>query len=139
MPAKSQTVTIYVEQSLKDRLIEDANVLGISQAAYGRILMKLGRDQINNDPEAVAEHIKRETRGRKKRDSSSNIRPPNVWIKKVKKNTKNGPTIHKYYMAGWREGGKTKLFHLGSCERLCLEEAQEKACKLKMGRLSPKA
>jgi hypothetical protein len=59
------------------------------------------------------------------------IRIPNIWIREIAKDTKDGPKIYSYYMATWREGSKTRNMHLGSCDKMSSEEAQQKAKLLK--------
>jgi hypothetical protein len=50
-----------------------------------------------------------------------------VWkMKKVKQSRKGGKT-YTYWMASWREGGKTRNVHLGSGRKMDAEEARQKA------------
>ena len=59
------------------------------------------------------------------------MRIPNVWTRDIVKTTKNGPKTYTYWMATWREGGKTRNVHLGSCEKLSQSEALQKARAMK--------
>jgi hypothetical protein len=59
------------------------------------------------------------------------IRPPDVWTREIIKSTKDGTKIYTYWMATWREGGKTRNVHLGSTEKLSKQKALEKAKKIK--------
>lgn len=59
------------------------------------------------------------------------IREPNVWTRAIVKDTRKGPRLYVYYMATWREGPKTVNRHLGSCEKLSLEDAKAKALRHK--------
>ena len=54
-----------------------------------------------------------------------------VWEQKKVKSSKKGPKTYSYYMASWREKGKTKNVYLGSSQKISLEQAQEKARRLK--------
>jgi len=47
------------------------------------------------------------------------------------KTTKKGSKIYGYWMASWREGGKTRNIHLGSCMKTDAEAAMQKARKMK--------
>jgi len=50
-----------------------------------------------------------------------------VWqMKKVKQSLK-GSRTYSYWMASWREGGKTRNVHLGSGRKMDAEEARQKA------------
>jgi hypothetical protein len=50
-----------------------------------------------------------------------------VWqMKKVKQSRKSSKT-YTYWMASWREGGKTRNVHLGSSRKMDTEEARQKA------------
>ena len=47
------------------------------------------------------------------------------------KTTKKGDQTYFYWMASWREGGKVRNVHLGSCRKVDYETALQKAWKLK--------
>jgi len=47
------------------------------------------------------------------------------------KTTKKGPKTYKYWMASWREGGKVRHVHLGSCRKISEEKALQKARAMK--------
>jgi hypothetical protein len=47
-------------------------------------------------------------------------------MEKVKQSRKGGKTCT-YWMASWREGGKTRNVHLGSCWKMDGEVARQKA------------
>jgi hypothetical protein len=42
-----------------------------------------------------------------------------------------GDKIYHYWMASWREGGKVRNVHLGSCRKMSGEEALQKARSMK--------
>ena len=54
-----------------------------------------------------------------------------IWKQRKVKTSKNGSKAYTYFMATWREGGKTRNVYLGSSQRMSREEAQEKARALK--------
>ena len=55
----------------------------------------------------------------------------NVWaMEKVKQNRK-GSKNYTYWMASWREGGKTRNVHLGSASKMDGEAASQKAREMK--------
>jgi hypothetical protein len=51
-------------------------------------------------------------------------------MKKVKQTSK-GSRTYSYWMASWREGGRTRNVHLGSCRKMDAAEARRKAMKKK--------
>jgi hypothetical protein len=54
-----------------------------------------------------------------------------VWqMEKVKQSRKGSKTCSNW-MASWREGGKTRNVHLGSCKKIDAAEAHRKARKMK--------
>jgi hypothetical protein len=64
------------------------------------------------------------------------IRPPDVWSREIVKTTKDGSKTYSYWMASWREDGKTRNVHLGSAKKLSKQEALEKARKIKTDALN---
>jgi hypothetical protein len=58
-------------------------------------------------------------------------------MKKIK-TTKKGSKKYTYWMATWRESGKTRNVHLGSCAKMDAEAALQKARKLKAEALAIK-
>jgi len=54
-----------------------------------------------------------------------------VWQMEKLKATKKGSQKYAYWMATWREGGKVRNVHLGSCKKISEEEALQKARKRK--------
>ena len=54
-----------------------------------------------------------------------------VWQMQKVKTTKKGSKIYGYWMASWREGGKPRNIHLGSCMKTDAEAAMQKARKMK--------
>jgi hypothetical protein len=65
----------------------------------------------------------------------------NLWIMEKVKVNKSGSTVYKYWAASWREGGRVRNVHLGSCQKLTKEQALQKARKKKaeaMGLEEPK-
>ncbi len=54
-----------------------------------------------------------------------------VWEMEKVKTTKKGSKKYTYWMATWREGGKVRNVHLGSCAKMDAQAALQKAKKLK--------
>jgi hypothetical protein len=51
-------------------------------------------------------------------------------MEKVKQSRKGSKT-YSYWMASWREGGRTRNVHLGSARKMDAAEARRKARKMK--------
>jgi hypothetical protein len=54
-----------------------------------------------------------------------------LWQMEKIKDTKKGSRKYTYWMATWREDGKTRNVHLGSCGKMGADEARQKAMKMK--------
>ena len=54
-----------------------------------------------------------------------------LWQMEKVKTTKKGSRTYHYWMANWREGGKVRNVHLGSCKKMDAEAAMQKARMLK--------
>ena len=54
-----------------------------------------------------------------------------LWQMEKVKSTKKGSQSYFYWMASWREGGKVRHTHLGSCRKVDHETTLQKARKLK--------
>ena len=54
-----------------------------------------------------------------------------VWEQRKVKDTKTGAKTYTYFMASWREAGKTRNVYLGSSQKMSREQAQELAKTLK--------
>ncbi len=54
-----------------------------------------------------------------------------VWEMEKTKTTEKGSRKYTYWMATWREGGKVRNVHLGSCVKMDKETALQKAMKIK--------
>ncbi len=54
-----------------------------------------------------------------------------LWQMEKAKTTKKGSKTYLYWMASWREGGKVRNVHLGSCKKVDHEEALQEARKMK--------
>lgn len=54
-----------------------------------------------------------------------------LWQMEKVKTTKKGSKTYLYWIASWREGGKVRNVHLGSCKKVDHEAALQKARKLK--------
>jgi hypothetical protein len=50
-----------------------------------------------------------------------------VWEMKKVKQSRKGSRTYIYWMASWREGGKTRNVHLGSARKMDAEAARRKA------------
>ena len=55
----------------------------------------------------------------------------NVWEMVKVKQSQKGSKIYSYWMASWREGGKTRNVHLGSARKMDGEAARRKAREMK--------
>jgi len=55
----------------------------------------------------------------------------NLWQMEKTRTTKKGSKTYIYWMASWREGGKVRNVHLGSCRKVDHETALQKARKMK--------
>ena len=53
-----------------------------------------------------------------------------VWEMKMVKQRKKGCKTYTYWMASWREGGKTRNVHLGSSRKMDAEQALQRAQKM---------
>jgi hypothetical protein len=61
-----------------------------------------------------------------------------IWVLEKVKTTKKGSKKYTYWMATWREGGKTRNVHLGSCAKMEEETALQKARAMKAEALAIK-
>ncbi|MEI2762051.1 hypothetical protein [Methanothrix soehngenii] len=61
-----------------------------------------------------------------------------LWQMEKAKTTKKRSKTYLYWMASWREGGKVRNVHLGSCKTLDAEAALQKARALKAEALAIK-
>jgi hypothetical protein len=50
-----------------------------------------------------------------------------VWEMKKVKQSRKGSKTYTYWIASWREGGKTRNVHLGSCRKMDAAQARQKA------------
>jgi hypothetical protein len=55
-----------------------------------------------------------------------------VWQMEKTRTTKKGTQSYLYWMASWREDGKVRNVHLGSCRKVDAEAALQKARKMKI-------
>jgi len=78
--------------------------------------------------QAEADKLKAEAEALK---GAARLEDLTVWKMAKEKNTKKGPREYAYWMISWREGGKVRNVHLGSCEKLSREDALQKARKMK--------
>jgi regulator of replication initiation timing len=70
---------------------------------------------------AEAEDLKRDAR----------LEDLHVWRMEKTKTTKSDCQSYGYWMATWREGGKVRNVHLGSCRAMDKETAMQKARRMK--------
>ena len=61
-----------------------------------------------------------------------------VWALEKVKSTKNGSRSYHYWMATWREGGKTRNVYLGRCAKMDAQAALQKARQKKAEALAIK-
>ena len=64
-------------------------------------------------------------------EGAARLEDINLWQMAKEKTTKKGDQTYLYWMASWREGGKVRNVHLGSCKKVDHETALQKARKLK--------
>ena len=57
-----------------------------------------------------------------------------VWQMEKVKQSRKGSKTYSYWMASWREGGKTRNVHLGSARKMDAEAASQKARERKAKR-----
>jgi hypothetical protein len=62
-----------------------------------------------------------------------------VWEMEKVKQSRKGSKTYSYWMASWREGGKTRNVHLGSARKIDTAEARRKARKMKAEALGMRA
>jgi len=62
-----------------------------------------------------------------------------VWQMKKVKQSRKGSRTYTYWMASWREGGKTRNVHLGSSRKMDAEAARRKAREMKAEALGMRA
>ena len=55
----------------------------------------------------------------------------NVWQMEKVKQSRKGSKTYTYWMASWREDGKTRNVHLGSSRKMDAEAASQKAREMK--------
>jgi hypothetical protein len=61
-----------------------------------------------------------------------------VWQMEEVMQSRKGPRTYSYWMASWREGGKTRNVHLGSSRKMDGEAARRKARVMKAAALAIK-
>ena len=54
-----------------------------------------------------------------------------VWEMDKVKQSRKGSKTYTYWMASWREGGKTRNVHLGSAKKMDAAQARQKAREMK--------
>ena len=64
-------------------------------------------------------------------EGAARLEDINLWQMEKSKSTKKGTQSYLYWMASWREGGKVRNVHLGSCKKVDHETALQKARKMK--------
>lgn len=80
------------------------------------------------DLEGRADLLKAEAEALK---GAARLEDLHLWQMEKVKTTKKGSRTYHYWMANWREGGKVRNVHLGSCERISQSEALQKARAIK--------
>ena len=79
--------------------------------------------------EGHAHELKAEAEALKK---AARLEDLNLWQMEKTRTTKKGTQSYLYWMASWREGGKVKHVHLGSCRKVDHETALQKAKAMKV-------
>jgi len=64
-------------------------------------------------------------------EGAASLEDLTLWQMEQAKTTKKGSKTYLYWMASWREGGKVRNVHLGSCKKVDHETALQKARKMK--------
>ncbi len=64
-------------------------------------------------------------------EGAARLEDLSIWEQRKVRTSKNGSKAYTYFMASWREGGKTRNVYLGSSQKMSREEAQEKARAMK--------
>ena len=82
--------------------------------------------------EGRADELKAEAEALK---GAARLEDLHLWRMEKEKTTKKGTQSYLYWMASWREGGKVRHVHLGSCRKVDRETALQKARKVKAGAL----
>jgi hypothetical protein len=101
---------------------------GERRKALQREAGELARNAKANRLRAEAEALKDQSR----------LEDLTVWTLEKVKSTKKGSRSYHYWMATWREGGKTRNVHLGSYAKMDAEAALQKARKEKARALAIK-
>ena len=78
--------------------------------------------------ESQADELKAEAEALK---GAARLEDLNLWQMEKEKTTKKGSKTYLYWMASWREGGKVRHVHLGSCRKVDHETALQKAKAMK--------
>jgi hypothetical protein len=78
--------------------------------------------------ESQAEELKAEAAAL---EGAARLEDLTLWQMEKAKTTKKGTQSYLYWMASWREGGKVRHVHLGSCRKVDRETALQKARKVK--------
>ncbi len=79
-----------------------------------------------------ADRLKAEAKALKE---AARLEDLHVWVVEKTKATKKGSRKYAYWMATWRESGKTRNVHLGSCAKIDEEAARRKAKESKAAAL----
>ncbi len=64
-------------------------------------------------------------------EGTARLEDLHLWQMEKSKTTKKGTQSYLYWMASWRESGKVRHVHLGSCRKVDHETALQKARRLK--------
>ena len=92
-------------------------------------------------PDAMAEARELESQANKLKveaealEGAARLEDLTLWQMEKTKSTKKGSQSYFYWMASWREAGKVRHVHLGSCRKVDREIALQKARKMKAGAL----
>jgi hypothetical protein len=89
----------------------------------------------SHELQEVADRLRAEAEALK---DQSRLEDLTVWTLEKVKSTKKGSRSYHYWMATWREGGKTRNVHLGSNAKMDAEAALQKARKEKARALAIK-
>ena len=96
------------------KAVQKAGIFGATQAINR---LQEGADKARAESEALKDQAR--------------LEDLHLWQMKKVKTTKKGSRAYTYWMATWREGGKTRNVHLGSSRKIDAEAALQKARAMK--------
>ena len=102
------------EMARQAKAVQKAGIFGATQAINR---LQEGADKARAESEALKDQAR--------------LEDLHLWQMKKVKTTKKGSRAYTYWMATWREGGKTRNVHLGSSRKMDAHAALQKARGMK--------